>query len=341
MLSRNRKISILDCTLRDGGYVNDFKFGFESAQRISSGLSDGGIDIVELGFLKDEPYQKDRTIFSNIDQAEALIPSDRGLAEYCVMIRPDWVDIEKLTSSELIGSIRFAFHPKDLEHTVMQANYAIDLGYSVFLNPVNITSYADDEIILILRRISDVKASGISIVDTFGSMQELDLYRLTSLFHRELNESVPIGLHLHENLASSFLLAQKFLEILPPGRDCIIDTSILGLGRIPGNLQTEQMVQFLNSRHGANYNLMSVLKLAYDEILPLKKFFSWGYSPEYAVSASLGVHRSYAEYAVSTRGLSFDIACELMASVAFSGKGKTFDEAYFQSLIDSRFTLET
>lgn len=44
------KISLLDCTLRDGGYVNDWEFGHNNLVSIFERLVDAGVDIVEIGF---------------------------------------------------------------------------------------------------------------------------------------------------------------------------------------------------------------------------------------------------------------------------------------------------
>ena len=58
-------ISILDCTLRDGGYVNNWDFGYDNIQKIISNLSDSKIDYIECGFLKDVDYDLNKTIFNN------------------------------------------------------------------------------------------------------------------------------------------------------------------------------------------------------------------------------------------------------------------------------------
>ena len=66
------KIQILDCTLRDGGYINDWNFGQKITKRVLKNLADARIDIVECGFLSDSEYNPDRTIFSDTAQIKAL-----------------------------------------------------------------------------------------------------------------------------------------------------------------------------------------------------------------------------------------------------------------------------
>ena len=79
------KISLLDCTLRDGGYVNDWRFGEKEIPEIAEKLEASGADMLELGFLEDEPYQPDRTIFNSIDQVKQLIGKKHPGTIYSVM----------------------------------------------------------------------------------------------------------------------------------------------------------------------------------------------------------------------------------------------------------------
>ena len=51
-------IKLLDCTLRDGGYINDWKFGYRTAKSIIQKLVDSNADYVEVGFLRNCSYDK-------------------------------------------------------------------------------------------------------------------------------------------------------------------------------------------------------------------------------------------------------------------------------------------
>lgn len=330
-----KKITLLDCTLRDGGYVNDWKFGYENILKISSGLSKAGIDHIELGFLVDEEYNKNRTKFQTVDQAEEIIPRDNSDSEYALMIRPDWFSLKKLKKSRKINNLRFAFHKKDMNMALDYAEKARNLGYKVFMNPVNITGYALKEVEVMARNLSSFGPSGVSIVDTFGSIQEKDLLNLHEIFDTYLDKSIALGVHLHENLSLTLSLAQKFLKIKDPERNVIIDSSIMGMGRIPGNLPTELIVNSLNMEYKKNYGLEHILSLADDPIKKIKEKLPWGYSPEFVVSGILKIHRSYPEYLVSDLNIGFSEAHNLMKKIHESGKGETFSEEVVQSLIKS------
>ena len=79
------KISLLDCTLRDGGYINNWEFGTETISETKRLLEEAGVDILELGFLRNEPYQNGRTVFNSVDQVKALIGNKRPGMQYAVM----------------------------------------------------------------------------------------------------------------------------------------------------------------------------------------------------------------------------------------------------------------
>ena len=72
-----KRVQLLDCTLRDGGYLVDAQFGNTVIRGIIKGLADSGIDVVECGFLKDEPHEKGSTIFNNAAQLRSFLPEER------------------------------------------------------------------------------------------------------------------------------------------------------------------------------------------------------------------------------------------------------------------------
>ena len=328
------EITLLDCTLRDGGYVNNWDFGRENMVKIISGLTKAGIDQIEIGFLVDEKFDIDRSKFESVDQAEKLISESSSKSEYVMMIRPDWYSINKLKKSDKIENLRFAFHHKDFDLALDYADKAKNLGYKVFMNPVNITGYTLDEVNIMSEKLSNFNPSGVSIVDTFGSMQEKDLLELHDIFDRNLDKSISLGVHLHENLSLTLSLAQKFLNIRNSKRDVIIDSSILGMGRIPGNLPTELIINVLNKNFQKNYLLDEVLSLADDPIKLIKEKLPWGYSPEFAVSAILKIHRSYPEYIVNELRFNLSEASLIMKKIHETGKGETFSEELVHSLIE-------
>ena len=60
-----KSIKVLDCTLRDGGYILDWMFGYKSIKSIVENLSSSGVDFIESGFLKECILDCDKTFFSS------------------------------------------------------------------------------------------------------------------------------------------------------------------------------------------------------------------------------------------------------------------------------------
>jgi len=206
-------IKVLDCTLRDGGYVNNFNFGEENKIEITNKLISAGIEIIEIGFLKNGNHYKDLTYYNKVSEAEKYITHNCINQKYCLMVRPDWYDINFLEpATEKIDCLRFAFHSRDMRLTLDQAGKARDLGYSVFLNPVNITSYSELELEQLLITINLFQPEAVSIVDTFGSLLPKQFTKILDSFHDLLSPNITIGLHLHENLSFSMGIANQFLE---------------------------------------------------------------------------------------------------------------------------------
>ena len=111
------KIQVLDCTLRDGGYCNNWKFGFENIKKITKGLVDADIEIIECGFITDKvSYDPNCSRFNAISQLSGILPQNKNGRVFVVMINYGEYDIDQLPicdGSSIVG-IRVAFHKKDL-----------------------------------------------------------------------------------------------------------------------------------------------------------------------------------------------------------------------------------
>ena len=295
-------IEVLDCTLRDGGHVNNAEFGRGNILKIETALVKSKVDIIELGFLKDGEFSLDQSNYSRMEDAYENLSHINEKRKFSVMIRPDWYDISQLSPrSGDISLIRFAFYLKDIGLTKKYANIARDLGYDFTLNPVNIMSYTDGDLDFVLKEADELKPYVVNIVDTFGSIQSKDLERIYDFYEKNLSMDIRIGLHLHENMSSAFMLMQHFLEIKNPRRMVVIDGSLLGMGRIPGNLPIEMLLDYMNTYRGHNYDLMPVLEVISNVIEPEKKKRGWGYHPAYYFTGKYQIHRSYAEYYIDNR----------------------------------------
>lgn len=327
------EIKLLDCTLRDGGYINDWKYGYLTTKSIIRKLVDSQVDYVELGFLRNEEYRSDRTVFNNCEEMKALIPEKHGKTAFFAMALHNCYDIEKLEpyDGKTVEGIRVTFHDYDIDEGLEFVKKVKEKGYKVFCNPINIMGYSDMQILEIIQKVNQIKPHGFSIVDTFGSMMKEDLLRIYSLVEHNLDQSIVVGLHLHENLALSYSLAQEFIGIRSRERECIIDASMQGMGRAPGNLCIELIMDYLNKKADAHYNINPVLDAIDDYILQFRQLESWGYNTAYSLSAKYNLHRNYAEYLINKPGLRAKHINQILASIDFKKK-TVYDKDYIEQL---------
>lgn len=342
-------IKLLDCTLRDGGYINNWDFGMFTIRDIIRKLAASRVDYVEVGFLRDCEYDRDKSLFNNCAEIAPVLPDKCGNTMFTAMALHNKYDISKLEpyDGKTIDAIRVTFHDYDIEEGLTFIRKAMEKGYKVFCNPINIMGYSDEMLLKLFQKVNTIHPYAFSIVDTFGSMMKSDLQRIYSLAEHNLDASIVIGLHLHENLALSYSLAQEFISMKSPGRKCVIDGSMLGMGRVPGNLCIELIMDYMNKTQGCAYDLNPVLDGIDDHIVQLKQIEPWGYSTAYALSARYNLHRNYAEFLLAKGRLRAKQINQILASIE-ENKKTAYDESYIEALyegfqnheIDDRMLLQ-
>lgn len=326
------QIKLLDCTLRDGGYINDWKFGRRTIQNVIARLVDAGTDFIEVGFLRNVTYDEDRTLYNSIEELKRILPENRKKSTFVAMALHDQYDVSKLAENDgTIGAVRVTFHDYDIDEGLEFCRRVMDKGYPLFVNPINIMGYPDDTLLRLLEKVNRLDPYGFSIVDTFGSMTKAELTRIYSLLENNLDPKIVFGVHLHENLALSFSLAQVYLELRKYQRRSVLDASLNGMGRVPGNLCMELIMDFLNRQYGTAYDIDYVLDAIEEHILPIKKEEPWGYQTEYFLSAKYNLHRNYAEYLMEKGNLTTKEIKYLLKQLPKEKKA-AFDRDYMERL---------
>lgn len=328
-------VKLLDCTLRDGGYINDWRWGRAPARRIVQALTRAGTDIVEVGFLRNvDGYDPDVSVCNTIEELNRLLPDEaqRGHTLYAGMAMRSNYDIAKLAPYDGRGIeiIRITAHDYDIRDGMDFAREVKARGYKLSINPINIMGYADSDLLWIFEQVNAIHPWQFSIVDTFGSMRRRDLERIVRLADHNLAPDIRLGLHLHENMALSFCLAQEFAE-KPLLRDKTIDASLMGMGRVPGNLPIELAADYLNESCGCHYDLDELMDAIQDHIAPIKGECGWGYTPAYFLSARFNLHRNYAEHYLNKGDLTNRDINHILAGID-PAKRTVFDAAYADRL---------
>lgn len=287
-----KEVAILDCTLRDGGYLVDKKFGDTNIKGIISGLVSSGIEFVEIGFLQNEGFGVGKTVYKKSKDVERYIyPKKEGVI-YAALADYSRYNIDNLDDNDGNGldAVRECFFKHEKESALEVCKAIKSKGYKVFVQPVDILGYSDKEILDLVEKINEIEPFCISIVDTFGSMYLEDLHRLFELIHHNLNKSCKIGFHSHNNMQMSNALSQYFVKIAAGRREIIIDSTLGGMGRGAGNTPTELIVEYMMKKHKYSYDIDKVLDLLDTYIDNIKMKCTWGYSTEYFVAGSYSAH---------------------------------------------------
>lgn len=325
-------IRLLDCTLRDGGHINQGHFGETVIRNTIERLVDAGVDILEVGFLWDQEYGKDVSRYYNISDLKDLLPKDCKKTKISLMA--DFIDLEHLEPCDgTVEIIRLSFKRHRLQWGLKTAKILMDKGYKVFINPVNSNVYSDKQYIEVLEKVNQLHPYGFSIVDTFGVMRISDLSHRYYLVENNLDKDITIGLHLHENLGLALSLAEHFTKIASPTRKIVIDGSLLGMGRVPGNLCIEQIMDYMNENYGKSYDTEPVYDAIDDYIAPIKRSVEkpWGYAIPYALSAKYNLHRTYAEYLMGRERLKTKDIQRILSQVDIA-ESEMFNEKYIEDL---------
>src|SRR5699024_4633557 len=162
---------------------------------------------------------------------------------------------------------------------------------------VNTNEYNNQELMELSGLSNKIMPDCIYIVDTNGSMFRGDLKRDFEIMDENLDDRIKIGFHSHNNLQLAFSLTIDFIEMANNRkRDIIIDSTLFGMGRGAGNLNTELIAEYLNKFYFKNYDLDIINKLITNEILKFKETTDWGYNIPYLLSGTFNIHSRYAKY---------------------------------------------
>lgn len=302
------RINVLDCTLRDGGYCNQWNFGHKNINSIINGLICSNVEIIECGILSNniESY-KDSTLFNCVEQiTEYIQDKEKNRMFVCLANYGEYI-LENLPEydGKSVQGIRLAFHKKDLNEALRACKVIKEKGYKVFVQPMVSLNYSDEEFLNLVHQVNKLEPYAFYIVDSFGAITEKDLKRLFLLADHNLKTNICIGFHSHNNMQLAYSNAQTLTEI-QTSRVLIIDCSVMGMGRGAGNLNTELFVEYLNQTFEKYYNTAPLLVMI-DKILG--KFYSenyWGYSLANYLSAKHNLHPNYAKYLTDKQTLTVE-----------------------------------
>ncbi len=329
-----RNIEVLDCTLRDGGYINNWEFDNFNLNRIVDSLVSAKVELIECGYIsKKAEIGKERTVFFDIEDIEDRVKKFNGNCTYVAMINHGEYNVEDLkpvNEKSKVQGIRVVFRKNDWKSALNDVEVLCQKGYKVFVQPMATLNYSDKEILELVNECNKFDIYAFYIVDSFGAMKNDDVKHLSLIVNRNLNKTIKMGFHAHNNLQLAHPNAVEFIQCAE-NRNIIIDASIFGMGRGAGNLTTELICNHLNVKSNKEYKVEPILAIIDKYISRIYSQNYWGYSIGHYLSAINNCHPNYATYLVNKKTLTVTNMEEILKHID-PDKKLEFDKAYIEEL---------
>lgn len=320
-------IKILDCTLRDGGYVNNWEFGKSVIKDMIQNLIDSHVDIIECGFIRKVNPNPNSSVYSSMNQlAEFITPKNKNVI-YAVMIEQHNYFTELISpyTEDAADLVRLTFRRNEWGEAKKTAKELINKGYKVCIQPVGTVSYDDASLIKLLHDVNELNPFAFYLVDTLGVMYRHEMRKFFYLLDNNLMKNISLGFHSHNNLQMSFANAQEMMR-LNRDRPVIIDSSCYGMGRGVGNLATELITDYINRNIEQRYSLTPILNIVDKYLMPIYSHQRWGYELPYFLSAAFKCHPNYAAFLIRKETLSIEKIEKLLSLIPKERRNEYNDE---------------
>ena len=289
------KVKILDCTLRDGAYIVNANFGKASIRGIVDKLNSARIDIIEVGWLKNDAHKVGTTYYHVPQDFANYLNEKKENTIYTAMIDYNRYDIDSLPQNDgkYIDAIRIVFPYGKYKEGIEIGKKILAKGYNVYYQLANTLNYTNDDLKIVVDEFNKLKPSGIYMVDTFGAMIDEDVERIATFINQNLDKDIDFGIHTHNNQQLAFSNTTVFLKTIEKmniDREVILDASLCGMGRGAGNATTELIVNYLNRKYDTHYDLDEVMDAIDLYMNYYKEHFAWGYSTEYFIAGIYTTH---------------------------------------------------
>ncbi len=283
------KIKVLDCTIRDGGLINNHDFDIRFVRAVYKALSEAGVDYMEIGYKNSKKLfstkEFGRWKFCDDDDINRVIEGIESKTKISVMVDVDRVEVEdiKPRKESPVSMIRVASYVKDIDKAIHLINHFADKGYETTVNIMAISKALDNELNEALQQLEEEsKAKVVYIVDSFGA-----LYQETTEFlikkAKGIIKTKEIGIHAHNNQQLAFC---NTIEAIIHDAN-FVDGTIYGLGRAAGNCPLELILGFLKN---PKFDIRPILDVISTEFIPLREKIEWGYIIPHMITGILDEH---------------------------------------------------
>ncbi|MBH0027517.1 aldolase catalytic domain-containing protein [Pseudoalteromonas sp. SWN29] len=315
-------MKILDCTLRDGGYYNNWDFDAEVVEAYLNAVSGAKIDYVELGlrnfpkqgFLGAYAYTTEAhinslelphgPIYGVMVDAKTILESGFSIEDAITKLFVPAIDSK-------IGLVRIAAHFHEVEKSGPIVKQLKKLGYVVGYNLMQAGGKADDVIADKARQAKEwEELDSLYFADSLGNMDSDEVTRIVNALRTQWDGA--LGIHTHNNMGKGLdnTLTAKALGVT------WLDTTITGMGRGAGNTQTENLLAVLD-KEGSTYNSKPIYELVIRHFEPMQKKYGWGSNLLYFLGAQNDVHPTYIQNLLSNAHYGTD---EIVGAIDYLSK---------------------
>ena len=303
-------IRIIDCTLRDGGYYNDWDFSPSLIADYLSAMVALKVDFMEIGFrsLKNEGF-KGGCAFSTdlfiesltipieltdkigvMVNGSELTPMQAELLSFEEQQAAQLSILEKLFKPKALSPVtlvRIACHVHEFEACLPASTWLKEQGYLVGFNLMQVADQTTEEIILLAQKASRFPIDALYFADSMGSLNPQQVGQIISAFKKGWQGA--LGIHTHDNMGQAIA---NSLQAVSDGVTWI-DSTVTGMGRGPGNAQTEYLTMALEPYRKNTGNPTKLFELLRKHFKPLQAQYGWGTNPYYYMAGQSGIHPSY------------------------------------------------
>ena len=283
------KIKVLDCTIRDGGLMNNHNFDFRFVREVYKAISAAGLDYMEIGYRNSKRlfYTKDYGAwkFCDDDEIRRVIEGIDSKTKISIMVDVGRVDMEDINpaSQSPVKMIRVATYVKDIDKAIYMVNHIAEKGYETTINIMAISKDQGPELDDALRQIeNESRVNVVYIVDSFGALYQEPVESLVKRF-KAILKTREIGFHGHNHQQLAF---SNTIEAIIHDAN-YLDATIYGIGMAAGNCPLELLVGFLKN---PKFDLRPILDVISQEFIPLSKKIEWGYVIPYAIAGMMNEH---------------------------------------------------
>ena len=290
-VSYRQEIKVLDCTIRDGGLMNDHLFEDEIVKAVYSACVDAGIDYMEVGYINSKrifsPAEHGAWKFCTEDDIRRIVGENDTSLKLSAMADAEKCDYHEDIlpyGQSVLDTIRVATYIHQIPLALDMIKDANDKGYETTVNLMAVSTVSEGELDKALELLANSEVGTIVIVDSFGALYSEQIHLLVEKYlkYAEPNGK-QVGIHTHNNQQLAFA---NTIEAVIKGVNRL-DASMAGFGRGAGNCPIELLVGFL---HNPKLRLRPILQCIQQHIEPLREKLNWGFDTPYMLTGSLNQH---------------------------------------------------